>query len=63
MKKAHLGCDRQGKLQQRAWLAVLFGAVGCGGEIKFVDTAKWMWHPQFVEETVTSVKVLGEAAA
>jgi len=47
MKEAKLSCDREGKLQQRAWLAILFSAVGRGGEVKFVDIADWMWHPRF----------------
>lgn len=36
-----------GKLQQRAWLSILYNAVGRGGEIKFVDTAEWVYHPRF----------------
>jgi hypothetical protein len=47
MKEAKLDCNREGKLQHQAWLTTLFAAVGHGGEIKFVDTANWMWHPRY----------------
>lgn len=47
MNDATLNCSSEGKLQQRAWLAILYSAVGRGGEVKFIDTADWMYHPLF----------------
>ena len=47
MKTATLGHTTEGKLQQRAWIAILYLAAGRGGEIKFIDTADWMYHPLY----------------
>ena len=47
MKDASLDCNRGGKLQQRCWLAILYQAVGRGGEIKRQDFTEWMWHPTY----------------
>ena len=47
MKKANVGHNiTDGPLQHRAWLSILYNAVGRPGEIKFVDTANFIWHPQ-----------------
>jgi hypothetical protein len=43
---ATLNCLHEGKLQKRAWLAILYSAAGRGGEVKFIDTADWMYHPR-----------------
>lgn len=37
----------EGALQQRAWLVNLYLSAGRPGEIKFIDTNNWMWHPTF----------------
>ena len=44
---AVLHCDREGKLQQRAWLSTLCSTVGRGGKVKFQDYGDWMWHPKY----------------
>lgn len=38
---------KEGKLQQRAWIALCFHATGRSGEVKFVDTADFMFHPRY----------------
>jgi hypothetical protein len=50
MKDAVLNSNQSGKLQQRCWLAILYQAIGRGGEIKRQDLTEWMYHPKF--ETV-----------
>ena len=42
----HFTPGGEGKLQQRAWIAITFLAMGRGGEIKFTDTADMMYHPR-----------------
>jgi hypothetical protein len=47
MKDANMGCINPtvaGPLQKRAWMSILYNAVGRAGEVKFIDTANWMWH-------------------
>lgn len=44
---ATLDCNKEGKLQQRSWIAECFHAVGRGGEVKFIDTADFMYHPRY----------------
>ena len=44
---ATLNVNKDGKLQHRAILALCFHCVGRGGEVKFVDTAEWTWHPRY----------------
>lgn len=59
---ATLDCNKEGKLQQRSWIAECFHAVGRGGEVKFIDTADFMYHPWYEvldtkwTETKTSVR-------
>ena len=36
-----------GPLQKRAWLSILYNAVGRSGELKYIDTANWMWHYRY----------------
>lgn len=38
---------KDGPLQRRASLVNLYLAAGRTGEVKFIDTANWMWHPMF----------------
>ena len=52
---AYQGLDRDGPLQKRAHFSLQYNAVGRPGEVKFIDTANWMFHPQ-VE--VTSIQWL-----
>ncbi|KAL7527061.1 hypothetical protein ACHAXR_003748 [Thalassiosira sp. AJA248-18] len=64
MKEAMVGHSNEGPLQRRAWLTILYNAVGRPGEIKFNDTNNWMWHPRFEvvdilwQETKTSTSTL-----
>jgi hypothetical protein len=60
MKDAPLNCDRNGKLQQRCWLTLLYQAVGRGGEIKHQDFTEWMWHPRYevIDIGLTELKLL-----
>jgi hypothetical protein len=64
MHEASIGCDRNGKLQQRCWLIFAYQAVGRGGEIKFQDYNNWMWHPKYeiVDIGWTELKLLTKYA-
>jgi len=64
MHEASIGCDRNGKLQQRCWLIFAYQAVGRGGEIKFQDYNDWMWHPKYeiVDIGWTELKLLTKYA-
>jgi hypothetical protein len=64
MKDAVINCDRNGKLQQRCWLALLYQAVGRGGEIKHQDFTEWMWHPKYevIDIGWTELKLLEKYA-
>ena len=42
-----MGCIVDGKLQHRAMIATTFMAAGRGGEVKFVNTSDWVYHPRF----------------
>lgn len=64
MKDAKIACDRDGKLQHRTCLAMLFHAIGRGGEPKFQDYSEWMWHPRFevLDPGWTELKMLEKYA-
>ena len=36
-----------GPMQHRAWLTILYNAIGRPGEAKFIDTSNWTWHGRF----------------
>jgi len=38
---------KEGPMQKRAMLAILYNAVGRSGEVKFVDTSNWMYDTRF----------------
>ena len=61
---AILNCNREGKLQQRCWLILLYYAIGRGGEIKLQDFNDWMYHPRFEVTDIcwTEMKLLAKYA-
>lgn len=36
-----------GPMQHRAWLSILYNAIGRPGEVKFIDTSNWTYHSRF----------------
>ena len=65
-KKAVVGHHiKDGTLQHRCWLSTIYNAVSRPGELKYVDTSNWMWHPRFdttdfkwVETKTSSVQAM-----
>ena len=47
VEQAADGYAKDGPLQKRAMLALLYNAVGRPGEVKFVDSAVWKYHSRF----------------